>query len=95
MTPTLGFLIVLAVSCSYFAGRAHERYLNSIYGERAIKDALGWWYRKPEFREIHCDQDCIGHLPPLNIWAPQKRMPCWVDRQYEFRRWCAPKLRMA
>lgn len=45
---------------------------------------------------IHSDQESVGdlpHSPPHNIWAPPKRMPVWVELQYEFRRWRVPRLR--
>lgn len=43
---------------------------------------------------IHDDQECVEALPALPVvWAPSKRMPVWLELQYEFCRWRVPRLR--
>jgi hypothetical protein len=46
---------------------------------------------------LHVDQDATGDLPPepRKTWEPPKRMPFWLERQYHFERFRAPRLRRA
>lgn len=57
MTTTI--LILTVAVYSFVFGKLHERMVSAEYGARCERDALGWWYRKPEFRELHPDQDLI------------------------------------
>jgi hypothetical protein len=84
-------IIITALSYGYVLGRLHERIEAASYGARCERDSLGWWIRKPEFRELyHPDQDAIEADPPMNIWTVQ-RMPCWYEMTMRYERWRAPR----
>jgi hypothetical protein len=53
-------IIITALSYGYVLGRLHERIEAAEYGARCERDSLGWWLRKPEYRDLyHIDQDGI------------------------------------
>jgi hypothetical protein len=55
-------LLLIIVTALYFwvFGRLHERHAQVHFGHRCDLSAIGWWYRKPEFRDLyHPDQDGI------------------------------------
>jgi hypothetical protein len=58
---TTTLLIAITVALYFYVfGRLHERHAEVRFGHRCDLSAMGWWYRKPEFRDLyHPDQDGI------------------------------------
>jgi hypothetical protein len=57
---TTAIIALTIFAYGYVLGRLHERIEAAEFGERCARDALGWWIRKPEFRELYdLDQDGI------------------------------------
>jgi|SRR5687767_7453322 len=45
---------------------------------------------------LHRDQEAVGDVAPAEIiWSPPARMPIWLELQYHYERFRAPRLRRA
>lgn len=78
-------------------GILRDRQYRRLIGRKVAEQVASPWYGPAMMvARLHADQESTGDLPPaLNIWAPPKRMPFWVEMAYDFERWRAPRIRRA
>jgi hypothetical protein len=95
-------IIITALSYGYVLGRLHERIEAAQFGARCDVSALGWWIRKPEFRELYdLDQDGIEptDFKPLQGEAMRAHFGVRAGRRefkmptHNYERWRVPKVR--
>ena len=91
---TTAIIILFAFILGSQVGAARQRKLDAEWIARTT-GGIGWLYRSPLYREIDLDQELVNaYMPPaVRMWAPEKRMPCWVEMNYKYERWRIPKWR--
>lgn len=73
-----------------------RQYWRSVGSQVKEQMSSPWYGPQVLAGRIHADQDVVGDMPKVhNIWAPPKRMPCWVEMSMVYERWRVPKVRRA
>lgn len=73
-----------------------RQYWRSVGSQVKEQVSSPWYGPQVLAGRIHADQDVVGDMPKVhNIWAPQRKVPCWEQRLYTFERWRVPRLRRA